>query len=489
MRKKIISMLTAISLTASSLFLAGCEKKADNHGLDAENPVTITIWHYYNGVQQTYFDKMVNEFNETVGAENGIIVEAYTKSGISELAESVMNSFNGKVGADEVPDIFASYSETAYAVEKMGKTADLNNYFTDEEKQEYIDAYINEGEFSEDGKLTIFPVAKSTEIMMLNTTDWEEFAKAENVSYDDLATWESLAKTAEKYYDYTDSLTPDVENDGKSLFGRDSIANYMLLGSKQLGSELFGAGENGVEILADKDILKKLWECYYVPYVKGCYSAKGRYRSDDIKVGNIICAVCSTTGASYFPKEVAVNDDYSYPIETKVLPVPQFEGCDKYMVQQGAGMVVAKSDEVHEYASVMFLKWFTESERNIEFAVGSGYLPVKKDANDMEKVKSVVENLEEKPSDILITSMETAIDNSKNAVLYSSKPFENSEAARDFAGNFIQETADNAYNEIMERIEKGESREDVIAEYTDENAFETWYSDFIKEFSEISAEE
>jgi multiple sugar transport system substrate-binding protein len=485
MKKRIISLIASVSLTASSLFLSGCENKEDNHGLDAENPVTITIWHYYNGVQQTYFDEMVNEFNETVGAENGIIVEAYTKSGISELAESVLDSFNGKVGADEVPDIFASYSEIAYTIESMGKTADLNNYFTDEEKQEYVDGYISEGEFSESGKLTIFPIAKSTEIMMLNTTDWEEFASAENITYDDLATWESLAQTAEKYYNYTDSLTPDIENDGKSFFGRDSIANYMIVGAKQLGSELFSSQDGVAEVCTDKEILKKLWECYYVPYVKGYYCAKGRYRSDDIKVGNIICAVCSTTGASYFPTEVAVNDDYSYPIETAVLPVPQFEGCDDYMVQQGAGMVVAKSDEVHEYASVMFLKWFTESERNIEFSVGSGYLPVKKDANDMEKINSIVENLENKPSDLLMSSISTAINNSKNSVLYSMKPFENAEAARDFAGSFIQDTADEAYNEIMERIEKGENREDILSEYTDEKAFEEWYNEFISEFSEI----
>jgi multiple sugar transport system substrate-binding protein len=133
----------------------------------------------------------------------------------------------------------------------------------------------------------------------------------------------------------------------------------------------------------------------------------------------------------------------------------------------------------------MFLKWFTESERNIEFSVGSGYLPVKKDANDMEKINSIVENLENKPSDLLMSSISTAINNSKNSVLYSMKPFENAEAARDFAGSFIQDTADEAYNEIMERIEKGENREDILSEYTDEKAFEEWYNEFISEFSEI----
>ena len=74
--------------------------------------------------------------------------------------------------------------------------------------------------------------------------------------------------------------------------------------------------------------------------------------------------------------------DRSYPIECKVLPNPCFDGAQRYSIQQGAGMVVTKSDEKTEYAAAEFLKWFTDAERNIDFSIGSGYLPVKKEAND-----------------------------------------------------------------------------------------------------------
>jgi len=33
--------------------------------------------------------------------------------------------------------------------------------------------------------------------------------------------------------------TPDVPDDGKAFFGRDAMANYMLVGSMQLGTEIF----------------------------------------------------------------------------------------------------------------------------------------------------------------------------------------------------------------------------------------------------------
>ena len=40
-----------------------------------------------------------------------------------------------------------------------------------------MDAYVQEGYFNDDGALYLFPVAKSTEIMMMNMTDWEPFVR------------------------------------------------------------------------------------------------------------------------------------------------------------------------------------------------------------------------------------------------------------------------------------------------------------------------
>lgn len=39
-----------------------------------------------------------------------------------------------------------------------------------------MDSYIEEGKIGLNGELEIFPVAKSTEIMMMNKTVWDEFS-------------------------------------------------------------------------------------------------------------------------------------------------------------------------------------------------------------------------------------------------------------------------------------------------------------------------
>lgn len=479
--KKFISIVSMISLTA--VLFCGCGK-AKNHGLDPSAPTTIVIWHYYNGVQQENFDNMVLEFNETVGHEEGIIVEARSMGTISDLTDSTLASLRQDPGAEAAPDMFAAYAETAYQADQMELVVDLSQYFTQEELDEYVSGYLDEGNLDGEGGVKIFPTAKSTEVMMLNLTDWQEFAAATGVTVDDLSTWEGLAEVADQYYDYTDAQTPDVPGDGRAFFGRDSVANYMLVGANQLGAEFFPVEDGIVTMNADKEAVKRLWDCYYVPYVKGCYYSNGRFRSDDAKVGDIIAMVCSTTGAAYFPETVTLNDDYSYPIEGMVLPVPNFEGTEPYVVQQGAGMVVVKSEEKREYACSVFLRWFTEKERSIDFSANSGYLPVKKEANDFNAISESFQNEESTANAALMDAMETAVSEINSYQLYAAKPFNRSAQARSFLDTYIQDTAQTAHDEAASRIQNGEDRETVLSDYISDQAFDVWYEGFVSGLEE-----
>ena len=167
------------------LGLGGCGKKSP---LDPKNPVSLTVWHYYNGSQQTAFDTLVEEFNDTVGREKGIYVQGASQGSVADLETAVRDALAGKVGADAMPDIFSSYADTAYEVEQAGALANLSDYLSQEELDQFVDSYIEEGCIASDGSLRIFPTAKSTEIMMINKTDWEPFAAESGASLEDLQT-------------------------------------------------------------------------------------------------------------------------------------------------------------------------------------------------------------------------------------------------------------------------------------------------------------
>lgn len=467
--KKIAALLCAC------LILGGCSSKNPyEKELDPKNPITLTLWHYYNGIQKTALDNMIEEFNNTVGSEKGIVVEANNVGSILELTDKVKEAAAGKVGASKMPEIFTAYADTAYELNADGYVADLSQYLSADEISEYVDGYVQEGMF--DNELKIFPAAKATECLQINKTDWDKFADAADVSLDDLKTVEGLNEAAEKYYAYTDALTPDINNDGKPFFGRDAVANYFIIGCKQLGMEIFEVKDGQVTLNFDKDVIRKIWDNYYVPYVKGYYLDKGRFRSDDVKTGDIISFVGSTSGIPYFPTQVIEDDNTSYDIDVIFQQVPVFEGGSKVAVQQGAGMVVSKTSEVKEYASVLFLKWFTETERNIDFTINSAYLPVKKEANDLEVIHSLIKENDIDMNDSILAGLDAAINTVNDYELFTSKAFDHGTEARSLLQDALVDDAKAARQQVIELINAGSSRDEALNQLINDQIYDEWYS-------------
>ncbi len=483
MKRRLIRLCSCL---LAALLLAGCSGAGAGTGantpsgsalLDPENPTNITIWHYYNGAQQAAFDQLVEEFNRTVGREAGVYVDAHSQGNVSDLETSVLAAFHKEVGSSEPPDIFSSYADTAYTIEQMGVLVDLEDYMSQEELAEYVDSFLEEGRIGAEGELRIFPTAKSSEIFMMSKTDWEPFAAATGASLDDLATLEGVARTAQAYYEWTDAQTPDVPNDGRAFYGRDAMANLFIIGARQLGEELFQVEGDQVTLHVDQAVMKKIWDTYYVPFVKGYFDANGRFRSDDVTTGDLIAYTGATTSANYFPSTVETSAG-SREIDYLVLPAPIFEGGERYAVQQGAGMVVTKSTPAREYASVLFLEWFTRAENNLLFSCTSGYMPVKKDAFSKEAMDKVIadNSLEINPK--TYDTMSICFDMMEDAALYTNKAFDKGAAARKVLEYNLSDKAAADRAAVEEQLAQGADLETAAAPYVDDAAFQSWFQDF-----------
>ena len=470
MKKQIKSLLCGLCAAALALGCAGCSGSA---GPEVPAKVTdIMVWTYYNGDQLESFTSLVNQFNETVGAQKGIKVSTESQGSVNDLETSVMDSAEGKVGAAAMPNIFSAYADTAYALDQMGMVVDLAPCLTEEEKAQFVEGYLSEGDFGEGDSIKIFPVAKSTELLFLNDTDWQAFADAADVRYEDLATMEGLTATAEKYYNWTDAQTA-APDDGKALFGRDAMANYMLVGAQQLGDTIFAVKDGRMTVNFERDVARRLWDNYYVPFVRGWFAATGRFRSDDIKTGNVLAYVGSSSSATFFPARVTNDANESHEISLKTLPAPQFEGGEAVAVQQGAGMVVTAAKEEEVKASVEFLKWFVRAENNIAFSVGSGYLPVTRKANDMQEILASGLTLDDNMQQTLAVAVDTVNGNR----LYTPHAFAGSNSARKVLEYGLSDLAAADRETVVQRIAEGRSAAEAEAEFLTDEYFEAWYQD------------
>ena len=102
--RKCRKFVVAGSMVALTAVLSACGAKTKNTKsssiLDPDNPVSLTVWHYYNVAQQAAFDELVSEFNGTTGKDLGIYVEGYSQGSVSDLEKAVSDAVNGTVGAE-----------------------------------------------------------------------------------------------------------------------------------------------------------------------------------------------------------------------------------------------------------------------------------------------------------------------------------------------------------------------------------------------------
>ena len=78
--KKIFSLLLIFIILLCCF--SGCKKSE----LDKNKPVTLTMWHVYGEQADSPMNRLVEEFNQTVGMEKGIIINVTGMSNASHIA-------------------------------------------------------------------------------------------------------------------------------------------------------------------------------------------------------------------------------------------------------------------------------------------------------------------------------------------------------------------------------------------------------------------
>ena len=383
--KKVIALILALMLLLGCL--AGCGNASP---LDPDKPVTLTMWHNYGGDMQQTMDYLIDQFNSTVGREQGIVIDVTAISSSSELNKSLTMIVNGDPGAPDMPDIFTGYPKLAIQFLEKDMLADLDNYFTGDELAAYVEAFVEEGRL-QDGGLYVFPIAKSTEVLYVNRTLFDRFAAATGASAELLSTFEGIAQLSELYYEWSG---------GKQFYAADSWFNFAEVGMAQLGDSIF-AGET---LSLDGNNFAHIFETVYAPAVEGGIAIYDGYSSDLSKTGDLVCSTGSSAGILFYGDSITYTDGTTEHVEYDILPYPVFANGTKTALQRGGGLMVAKSDEKKEYAASVFIKWLTASEQNMDFVANTGYLPVTRQAFE-EDINTHMDTVEDPNIKKMLTSV------------------------------------------------------------------------------------
>lgn len=481
-------LTTLVILLISVILFFGCNEKKS--ALDPKNPTTVTIWYYYSGTQATAFENMIEAFNSTVGIEKGVIIDTIGSPGsINKLADNLLDSVAGKAGADKIPTLAGVYAETAYILDKQDALISFDNYFTQKELDAYIPGFLNEGRFNANNDLLLFPLLKSTELFTANETDWKPFADATGITIESLKTKEDLTAAAAKYYEWTDSLTPDVKEDGKALYGRDSIANYIYAGCYQLGQAIFDVKNGVVNMNFNRKAWKTLWDNYYIPFINGYFGAYGKYRSDDAKIGKILALTGSSSSVSFLPAEVTLEGDVKHSISMSVSKDLLFkDAMIDTVVQQGASYCLLKTSEAQQEGAVEFLKWFTENDHIMNFAVDSSYLPSTILGNQPEAIKAAYKkDLNTYKGKFLLDSLVVSAESFAKANAYSTLPFNGSKEIRAYVETEFENVCKNDRSAVVEAIKTGKTRAEAVAPYITDEYFDAWFTEVCNQIKILSA--
>lgn len=362
MKRRFYLFLTGLMIL---FVLSGCSKKST---LDPQKPVTLTLWHVYGEQADSPMNRLVEEFNQTAGQEKGIIINVTLMANASSIGTKLLDAQKGTPGVPAMPDLFFCHNSN---VKELGAENLINwkDLFTDEELDGYIPEFLEDGMV--DGRLSIFPVSKSTHLLYLAGAQFDRFSADTGVTADSLSTWDGFFDTAEKYYQWSG---------GKPFCAIDYLIRCVELNAMEKGASDFYSDDGWYDF--DNEIFKASYLEFAKAIAKGYIVVSDLYSNTQVMTNEVAAGLGSSASILYYNDTITYPDNTSEPMDLRVLPMPKAAGTDLLITQAGVGLCALKTTEQKMEAAAVFARWLTESRRNLDFCVETGYMPVNRAAFD-----------------------------------------------------------------------------------------------------------
>ena len=403
-------------------------------GFDTTKPVTIKFYHTMGENLRTVLDAYIVEFNKiypniTIQHEQ---VGSY---------DDVRNQISKEIPAGLQPNIAYCYPDhvalynIAKAVQSLdtliGTTMTVTRAdgttetigLTQDQINDFIPGYYNEGKQFGDDKMYSMPFSKSTEVLYYNKTFFDKHGLKVPTTWDEMET----------------VMKQIVEIDNQCIpLGYDSEGNWFITMCEQYGSPYTSA--TGEHFLFDNEVnrnfIKRFREWYQKGYVTtqkifGAYTSGLFVTTDEI---NSYMSIGSSAGATH---QRPAKIDGAYPFEVGIAPIPQVDPSNPKVISQGPSVTILKDDNPQEVlASWLFVKFLTTSvDFQAEFSMASGYVPVLKSVAEHPVYKA--EFLDKANGGDYVAALSAKVCLAQADAYYTSPAFNGSSKARDQVGALL----------------------------------------------------
>jgi multiple sugar transport system substrate-binding protein len=364
--KKVLSFITALAMVLSlSACLAGGGREEAVVDIPNElpnEPIEIVIWHAFGQANQDLLQEMFDSFRLIYPQ---VTIIQVSQGGYDGLRESTMQGIVSGI----TPVIVMGYPD--HFVEYLNGNAlvPLDEYINHPEHgvdlDDFVQGFLEENRQYLDGKQYSLPFAKSTEMVVYNK-DWFD-AQGITLSRTVPLTWAELE-------DLADTMVGSGPNQCDFLFNADSAANFFINSARQWDA---GYTNNEGQILIDnpqtREMLSYFEDLFERDVVAFPIEWEENYGSVPFKQGKVCMSQGSTAGTRH--NVPGATDAFT---NIGIIPVIQKDLNNQHAMQQGPNVaIISDADDNQRLAAWLLLKHMTSTENTADFAMATGYVPVR----------------------------------------------------------------------------------------------------------------
>ncbi len=453
-KKTLKSMLLIAILTMSTILFVACgggdgdtnqAATSQSDGAESDSGTTIEYWHTMSEEKAIAMDLVVDEFNNTIGKERGIVVNSvYQGNDTNEklktlsLADDTENFPDvSQVAGPATPSVM-NYAQTVTPQEMYDKGENIIVEF-----DELVPNAVRT--FTYDGELKVMPFNVSSILLYYNVDAFVEAGLDPDTP----------PETIEELAEYAEALTvkdgDDVVRHGLNV----QVKRYQL--SNFVGSQgefnFIGNNEGGragmmTEVTAGAEIEKFLNEWKKV-VDSGGYQAVENNINEEFSLGLHGMAIMSSARIE------TITNLVDGKFEFRTANLPKVDANDTGGTATGGSGVAFfdKGDEDKLTAAWIFTQYLASADAQKVFDINTGYLPVNKSTiEDPEFEEYLEENLNFKVAVMQMSNSHPNVQEPFDIINWEVNDIVDAQMLEFAEGQDVQTTKDNIVNQINEKL-------------------------------------